>query len=111
MFEGNTRREIGISDKVTMNILDPLCGNNIEDLLFGDNDVEWEDEVWSKAEWVITNENDLRLYHKWADKATGEIYVIVVYRNGEQERFFTTKAIFMEALKKMEAVSRPTFTE
>jgi len=79
---------------VKVNILDSMCGMSVEDMLFEDslsNSNSYRIETWEIED--IGKE----LYQQWVDPLTKELYLLIMYKEGEAESHFTTKDLWERA--------------
>ncbi len=94
-WKKSKKQNFNIGDTITVNILDPLGGLSAEELFLygndGSNDVR-------KEEWVL-NQGLFDLYQRFADKKSGELYVITYYEAGERKQTCVSKEKWEYALR------------
>lgn len=83
--------------RVVANILDPMCGQTVEEMLLG---VPREHGVYRK-ETLEVDGKQYEHYQSKMDKETGEVYLLVAYKSGKAEWFVCSKKMWLEAYRQM----------
>ena len=82
--------------KVKVNILDPMGGHELEDFLEA-----IDTNIYQIKQWIVGEDVSRELYEKWVDPKNKELYLLTVYKQGNRERYFTTRQLWHDTYNKM----------